>query len=266
MGAVTRRAVITVQLGDLRAALTAVRPHIAPDVDGEPSALKRCRLTIDPQNVVVAATDRYSVGMGLVSVWDDPLGHGEIVDVDLSHSDVKDILAMFRPAKPPMPDEKLTLTVTTEALTVTDTSGLFTLDDAKQLRLPIGQANSDFPNLQLLMAGALARARRLADQDITLNLGSLWTSAGMLRRFLPAGEAYGVGLQLWPTSEARSALLVQAGESFLGLLMPQRPDDTQLVSATGWLRDWAHRLPEPAEAPVRMPTAPDHDDHDEDPT
>ncbi len=56
------RARVVVELGDLRAALVSVRPHIAAEVDGIPPALQRMRVTITPDLVWCSATDRYLRG------------------------------------------------------------------------------------------------------------------------------------------------------------------------------------------------------------
>lgn len=91
----------TVETDDLRKALRAVAPHASTDADHR--RLYRVRLEVGPENVTVSATNGFSAGQALVSVWDN--ADGEIGMLDLSPLDVKELLVLFpgsrRPARPP---------------------------------------------------------------------------------------------------------------------------------------------------------------------
>ncbi len=118
---------VTVATNDLRLALKSVVQHVgpSPDRDGLPE-LYRVRLEVGPENVTVSATNRYTIGRALVSIWEH--GDGELSAFDLSPTDVKDVLAMF-PRKPKgdeMPDERVEIEVTTKqaaTLVITTQSG-----------------------------------------------------------------------------------------------------------------------------------------------
>src|SRR3954449_12246745 len=81
---------VEVETEDWHAALSAVRKHAAGKKDLP--LLKAVHVVIKPgENVYVMATDRFTVGLGLVSVWEDHLQTGEIVEVDLSPENVDDL-------------------------------------------------------------------------------------------------------------------------------------------------------------------------------
>ncbi|WP_331436450.1 hypothetical protein RND64_04545 [Gordonia sp. w5E2] len=128
----------TVGTKDFRQALRAVSPHACRDSDLP--MINRIRCYVDVENVTVAATDRFSAALGLVSVWDSSdtpvVGH-----IDLSLPDVAMILAVFTAGKDNGVDEpewqlqielleKRTVTasdspdVVSHAVRVTDVSGL----------------------------------------------------------------------------------------------------------------------------------------------
>jgi hypothetical protein len=81
----------------------------------------------------------------------------------------------------------------------------------------------------------------------------VFTNASMLGRFDAAAGAYKEPLVLQRTAEARTALLVTCGESFVGMLMPIRPDEDTVTKLRGWQDGWVRRLPEPDPEPVAMP-------------
>lgn len=84
---------VTVETVDLRRALASVAPHAGHDEDL--STLMRVRLEVGPENLTVSATNRYTIGHAIVSVWDN--NDGEVGSYfDFSPTDVKEILALFR--------------------------------------------------------------------------------------------------------------------------------------------------------------------------
>lgn len=239
------RAHVTVSTRDLRSALLAVRVHLST-AEGE-SILNRIRLTFHPDgHVYVTATDRYTAGLAIVSIWEDRCAYGDLVDVDLFAEDAKNILDLFKPSKD-IDDEKLAVLVTSTELVITDASGLFP-DASKSVHLPLTGACT-YPAVDRMMAAAVAKARQLTIADAT----PVVAASPQLTRFAAAGVAYSAPVEISHTSEARHALLIQVGESFLGLLMPLRPDEAGRVVSAGYLRNWARRLPDPLPDPVPMP-------------
>ncbi|MEV6449596.1 hypothetical protein, partial [Amycolatopsis sp. NPDC051716] len=81
---------LTVGTADLRQALTAVLPHAG--VDKDLPEYNRVRFTIDREHVTVAATDRITMALAIVSIWDS--GHEECV-VELLPHDAKKLLTVF---------------------------------------------------------------------------------------------------------------------------------------------------------------------------
>jgi hypothetical protein len=185
--------------------------------------------------------------MAIVSIWEDHLNTGEITEVDLSATDVVEILTLFKGKKTDEDSmDALRLDVTAREFVVTDVTGLFASD--KQLRLPRNPAEK-FPSVPKLMAGAIEKAQALrasvADE--------VCANGTFLARFKGAADAYGEPLVVQQTAEARAALLVACGESFVGLIMPVSPEPEAMVRIRGWQDAWLRRLPAPDETPVAMP-------------
>lgn len=220
---------ITVGTADLRNALTSVAPHADPDAKFPP--LHRIHLAVDRVNVTVSATNRYTAAMGLVSV-EDP-DDEPAWSFDLSPTDVKEILALFRGA--PFDDdevgETLQLKVDEKHTTVTDNSGLF---DGKSLTLPRYPDESNFPEVPRLVAAALARPPVQSQR--------LVADGKKVALFRAAARAYNQPLVLEPTG-ANTALLVSCGESFIGLVMPIRQDEENDLRHAAWRQAWEKRLP-----------------------
>jgi hypothetical protein len=243
---------VLVGTNDLRAALTAVRSHASTD-DTDAPVLGRIRVTVNPDgNLYVAATDRYTAGLAIVSIWEDRTGYGEIVDLDLTPADAADILQVFKPAKgAESHDDRVALLVTTTELVLTDASGLFP-DASRSFTLPLLQP-STYPDLPRLMAASVANAESLTRAGAGTSVTGISTTAKMMSRFAAAGTAYSAPIDLIQTAEARAALLVRCGESFIGLLMPLSHGEDEAAALAADLRAWTRRLPEPLPTPVPMP-------------
>lgn len=222
---------ITVGTGDLRAALTAVAPHADPDADFPP--LHRIRFDIDPENLSLSATNRYTAGHAIVSIEDH--GDGELAPFDLSPTDVKEILALFRGRggknDDEMPDDRLRIDIDTEHVRVTDVAGLF---DGKSLSLPRYPHETNFPRIPELLRATLTKPVKGTQR--------LVTHGKLLRLFTSAASAYGQPLVIEPTG-ANAALVVSCGESFLGLLMPLRQEPEDTARQNEWREAWLRRLP-----------------------
>jgi hypothetical protein len=219
---------ITVGTEDLRLALRSVAPHADPDA-GFPQ-LHRVRLEIGTENLTVSATNRYTIGHALVSIWDN--ADGEIGAFDLSPTDIKEILVLFRgkAGDGDEPDNTLVLKADDEHLTVTDVSGLF---PGKQLQLPRYPMEDNYPDIAKVISEKLAKGPESTER--------LLTSGSMLGLFMKAAAAYGEPLVIDPAGDA-GAMLISCGESFVGLLMPLRADDDTVAEINGWHFDWLKRI------------------------
>lgn len=214
----------TVETEDLRSALQAVAPHAAKDKDH--TALHRVRCTLDGENVTVTATNRFTAGLAIASVWD--IADGEVGEFDMSPTDVTQLLGLFRGTSGTDGEvgDTLELDVTDEELVVTDTGGLFAGKSLTLPRLPHGHS---FPAVTELLSYAVHN--RVAESERWI------VDGGMLGLFGKAGKAYGRALSFTPT--ARGQQLVICGDSFLGLVLPIRSDDVAAdlnEAAKGWLR------------------------------
>ncbi len=224
---------VTVGTTDFRAALQAVRVHVCTDPDLP--AITRIRLSVDPVNVTVTATDRFTLGLAIVSVQEQPTGN-DAYDVDLIPDDVAKILSIFKGGKEPgdSPEFLLRLDVTEQSVTVTDCSGLIDGRALKIPRLPTSeQGLSEVPML-------LAKAHFA---DMVLLDGGAFYGGEKLARFKVAAVQYGEPLIL-EAHEGTRAVMVRCGESFLGMIMPIALTEEGIFQAKEWSNAWDTRLPE----------------------
>ena len=254
----TRTTEVLLDTADLRAALLAVRPHASTHKDDHP-ALRGLRLRIEPpHHVYVMATDRYTLGLARVSVWEDIARYGDqgTVEIDLTADDCTDVLRIFRaPSKDDSArDERIRVRVDDPlTLTLTDASGLFADPDPRQLVLPVA-LHEGFPDVLRIMSRQIRTAMDLlAESRDSAGAPVIAAPAALAARFTAAGKAYGEPLYHLQSAEARAALLYRVGQSFLGALMPLRIEDSEEAALGSTLRTWRQLLPRPGRAPVPMP-------------
>ncbi|MBF6399756.1 hypothetical protein IU438_28720 [Nocardia cyriacigeorgica] len=224
---------VTVGTNDFRNALTAVRVHASADADVP--TVHRVRLAIGRENVTVIATDMYTAGLAIASVWDSDTNTGDSCTVDVLPADILQILRIFGAGKEKAdePEFMLRLDISGDRLTITDCSGLIDGRAYKVPRLPTdGGALCTVPDL-------IARQH---DSAPSL-LADMIVGGETMARFRAAGSAYEQPLEIEAHTANRS-LLIRCGESFLGLIMPARPSDDARDRMTEHRRDWDHRLPE----------------------
>lgn len=231
--AVSIHASVTVGTGDLRRALTAVRVHAS--ADHEIPHIHRVRLMLDTENVVVVATDTFTAGMAIVSVWDTAGGIDELpLTVDLAPGDVANILRIFTAGKEKddIPDYQVRLDVTADRLTVTDSSGMIDGHAFTVPRLPTDGST-------LCKIPALLAAQH---ESAPARLDEMSVGGETMARFKTAAAAYGEGLDI-AFREASRMLLVRCGESFLGGMMPRHLSDASVSERRDWADGWTRRLP-----------------------
>lgn len=239
----------TVGTKDFRQALRSVTPHASRD-DTLPM-INRVRCYVDGENVTVAATDRFTAALGLVSVWET--SSDVVAPIDLALSDVAMILSVFTVAREASEDspewqlrielrDKTTHTPGTDpdvsslVVRIADVSGLIT---GEVLEFPAMPPHSGFPDLPQLFANQLAKPAGLLD---TFGINS-----ELLVRLKTAGKVYGnKPLVLSTPGAERSPILARCGDSFLGLVMPTFIDEDQHALHKGWLDGWVRRLPLPS--------------------
>ena len=220
---------IVVGTADLRRALTAVGPHAS--TVKEDTTKHRVRLSVGAENLTVSATNGYSAGIALVSI-EEP--DGELVDVDLSPQEVKEILALFKSGNPGTDEEvgdTLQLDITADKFRVTDISGLF---PGKLLELPRFAVDPNFPNLSRV---ALKILTKTGQKSVEL----LLTTGSLVALFKAAASTYGKPLAIEMTGE-NSAMVLSCGDSFLGFLQPVKANAETVAELTEWRSDWLYRL------------------------
>lgn len=234
---------LVVGTADLRQALTAVRPHAC--TDSEIPDLKRIRLTLGRENLAVTATDRFTAALAIVSTWDTDIDpdDGESGLVELLLEDVAKLLTVFKaPAKDggeDGPQYMLRLEVGEADVTVTDCSGFDIV--GRKFRMPRLETADALDTVPVLVDRAHHGKLILLD-----DASELVVSGDNVARFRVASHAYLESLTIETRSAGRGTtpmILIRCGESFLGLMMPRRLLDEDLVRAQEWAAGWTARLP-----------------------
>ncbi len=258
--------VVDAQVGtaDLRRALISVLPHISRDE--QIPVLMRARMWIDPEHLIIGATDRFTAGLARVSVWSQTFpAHGVI---DLTADDLMSILQVHKAVRESVTDfpqwqVRVSLLDKTRAgavgadgpelqLTVTDATGLFEGTDARRsvdvVPLPPEQG---FPDVRMLVASKLRTQIAWPHTEFGANME-------YLARFGKAQKAYSTPTalahaKLFRTSpvDRRGLVTIAVGDSFVGCLSPVvLPEGDS--SFTGDMASWSACLPDRGE-PDQIP-------------
>lgn len=216
---------------DLRQALASVIVHAS--TDKESPGLHRVRLTFDHEHLSITATDRITMGLAVVSLWQrDPV---DGLVVELLPDDAKKVLTVFKEGQTggtgdDGPEYQLRIVVDGDRLTITDCSGMI---DGRSLTLPRLSTEDQLGAVTTIIADA--------HDGQTAALLDLTVSGDSLARFKVAGKTYGSPLTFEPRGER--LLLVRCGESFLGAMSSRRLSEDDLVRAKEFAEGWSSRLP-----------------------
>lgn len=218
---------ITVDLSDMRAALVSVAPHMS--LAKKEFRLKRVRLAPFGMNLEVSATDRYTLGLALVSIWESD---GEAEVIDLFPEDVRQVLAVF---PSPVDGEEVAIEIRSTAadVTFTDVAGLI---DGKSLTLPRTVPDESFPNVRTLFT------RNVLHGGGTPQSGGTWFHAKHLAKFQVAQRCYADPLIIDVTAGLSTTWSVRCGESFLGMVCPISADEDARLEAKRNVEAWDARL------------------------
>ena len=230
---------VVVGTHDLRAALTAVVPHAEKNPDFE--TFRRVRLEIGPENITVAATDRISAGLAIVSVWETEDSTSSDTILDITPEQVDKILRIFKAPKDKgdEPSAILRLEVGDNYFTVTDVSGLPGID-GQSMTQPRTATDDSYPDIPHLISRSRHGELRWVEQFAA--------NGDRLSAFRIAGAVY----QQPVVIEARTttqALSITVGESFVGVLMPVVIGEDRDVEMKEWNEAWHRRLPDPTLPP-----------------
>lgn len=228
---------IRVDLDSLRRALRSVLPHVGKEFP----SLNRVRgYLTDAMELVVVATDRFTLGMASVEVLDTT---GELGAFDLSPQDVADLLAQFPVARNDDGESEIRIRWDQKTFTFTDVTGLF--DAEKELTLPSVPVDDTFPDLGQLLRHLRDTYTSAADVERgSLNPASPYMSVNgqLLSRFAAVAKVQGCPLVIEPVGRART-LLITCGPDFIGALMPVRQDEDKITEFTGHRETWTERYP-----------------------
>lgn len=241
---------VRVDLDALRRALRSVLPHVGK---GYP-LLDRVRVYVtDGMELVVTASDRYTLGLASVEVLDTT---GELGAFDLSPQDVRDVLAQFPVNRNDNDECEIRIRWDEKSFTFTDVTGLF--DSEKELVLPAAPVDDKFPDLGQLVRHL--RENYTVDGDVAhghLNPTSpfMSVSGDYMSRFATVAKVQGCALVIEPVGRART-LLITCGPDFIGALMPVRQDEEKIEEYRGHRSAWSERYPTVAQVhpvPPKLP-------------
>ncbi|WP_442884873.1 DNA translocase FtsK [Arthrobacter sp. Soc17.1.1.1] len=228
--------VIDVNTMDFRQAMQSCAPHAEKSADIV--STHRVHFTVNEHNLYVTATNRYTVGMSIASVWEHSglTGSYEDDQFDLTPDVVREVMMLFRSKSNPEGEigDALRIEVREKEILFTDVAGLF---PGKHYAVPRTHVGEPFPNIPLLMRQTL--------QSTVQMPARLATSGSLVKLFIAATSTYGKPLILEPTG-SRKSMLVSCGPAFMGLLMPvAAEDDSDLaIELNEWRKDWYNRLQE----------------------
>lgn len=211
---------VTVATWEWRAGLLSVLPHV-DTLDDQSTMLQRIRLSVTEHGVIATATDRFTAAAAHIDATEQAPETGCF---DLAPLDVKEVLALFKPAKDDT-DAALRIEVSEKDIRFTDVSGMF---PGKQLRIIPPTVDERFPDVPRAITGML---RQTTGDEWPLSV-----NAEYVARFAAAGKAYGMPLILQPTN---SAMLITCGSAFIGALMPSKLADGDRSDLAEWWGDWA---------------------------
>ncbi|MBF6135854.1 hypothetical protein IU501_22955 [Nocardia otitidiscaviarum] len=200
--------------------------------DRELAEFYRIRLTYDGTHVSVTASDRFTVALAIVSVWESSADAGLVVE--LLPDDVAKMLSIFKVTGKELgetPEYTVRFDVGDEHVTVTDCSGMI---DGRALRVPRLATDEALD----IVPGIVHRAH-FAQQALLVDMT---VSGDSLARFKVAGKAYGEPVAI--EARGKRTLLIRCGESFLGVMTPRRVSEDDVLKAKEWAEGWAARLPE----------------------
>lgn len=214
--ATTKPTAITVDLGQLRTLLSRVAPFAGSD-DSLP-VIATVNLEGHGGYLTATATDRYIMGVSRVLV-EDADGFNAL----LRAKDVRHILATFKNRK--AIQSKVALTVANGSLTVSLVDGLFA--DADDLTARYGLMDGTYPKVMDIFRNWKPAADTTSNGCNPFYLAKFQHVTQF--RGEPVKVSFGAGT---------SPILVQAGDYFLGAVMPVRmteASDNQPMALADWL-------------------------------
>jgi DNA polymerase III sliding clamp (beta) subunit (PCNA family) len=204
---------ITVDLNQLRTLLMTVLPFTGGDI-GLP-VLASVKLEVRGDRLLAIATDRYTLGVSKINV-EDADGFEALVKA----KDVRHILNTFKNRK--AIQSKVALTVSEGSITVSLVDGLFA--DAEDLTARYGLMDGTFPKVLEIF-----RQWKPADS------GVIGCNPAYLARFQHVTSMRGEPVRM-SVGSGTSPVIVQAGDYFLGAIMPVRFDKaTGPVELSAWV-------------------------------
>jgi len=211
----TKPAAITVDLAQLRTLLMTVLPFAGGDI-GLP-VIATVKLEGRGGQLMAIATDRYTLGVSKLDV-EDCDGFEALVKA----KDVRHILATFKNRK--AIQSKVALTVADESITVSLVDGLFA--DAEDLTARYSLMDGTFPKVLHIF-----RDWKPADTAVAA------CNPVYMARFQHVTSVRGEPVQM-RIGAGRSPVIVQAGDYFIGAIMPVTFDKASVpVDVSAWVAD-----------------------------
>lgn len=237
---------ITIDLNDLRALLNRVIPFAESGKYGLP-VLESIHLQARGDYLIASATDRYVLGIARTKV-EAPAEFDALVKL----RDIKHILTTFKSRKGII--TKVTLTREGSApdgatLTVTLADGLFA--DADDLTAKYGLVDGEFPKLHELFT----------KWEAPTEPGATGYNPAYLARFAHVADNRNEPVKVTPGAMATTggsksfATIVQAGDYFLGAIMPVHLADDFASDVTSWTAMYAEPKPTTRRSAAKKTTA-----------
>lgn len=238
---------ITIDLTELRTLLNRVVPFAMQDKYGGLPVLQSIHLEGKGGYLLATATDRYILGISRTKV-EGADGFQALVKL----KDVRHILATFKSRKGIITSVTLTTSGSTadgNNLTVTLADGMFA--DADDLTARYGLIDGEFPKI----------AKLFTEWQPPTEVAGTGYNPAYLARFAHVADNRNVPVKVTPGSISGSAggksfaTIVQAGDYFLGAIMPVRLGAETVGDVADWTAMYAEPKPAARKAPAKKTAA-----------
>jgi hypothetical protein len=247
---ITMSGAVEVDGPDFLNAVKAVRVHAAPNVRDGGSTYHRVRFIVGFDGFVnIVATNGYTDALAQVAIVGDdrpkpesPADGPYIIDVPpVVCARILTVIKARKPTKNDNPKEgRLELLFDDASFTVREMPG--SLWPGNGLFVPLDDHEGDYPDV----VDRVTRTLRLAGGDLAAK--PLVTPGKRIDLFNEASGAYGAKLRVTHTGVSNAAWLVEAGDSFLGILRSSTVDDADAREFGSWRQRWLRVLPAPSGA------------------
>jgi hypothetical protein len=255
---------ITMKASEFKALVTPVLPLAGNDL--MLPVLTGILIETKGGYVTATATDRFRAGVKRLTPAQDVEAPQSVEDgfkALIGASDIKRLLAWFKPSRGNDPELALTLSEDGLQMTVEQT-GTFAgwVGGITDMKVTVGLISGKFPNVVSIIVAQLQDSTPAPDRLSTIGVNAHYI--GDFKHAVSRGAALQLRLgkpkvestSTWGAPANPPPILVMGEEDFIGLLMPRKITTDVTFDDAEHVKSWTDLLaPEPAEKPKRKSRA-----------